>query len=517
MPPMPTRDELIAAALFGVPVRHQRAVFSFRGGAPRGGTARGLGPFSVLLLAGLFGLPACSGNSGLPSGPDPADSPRARAFLDTLSQRTFAFFWERTDPATGLTPDRWPTPSFSSIAAVGFALTAYPIGVERGYITRPQAVDRVLTTLRFFWHSPQGSAAAGTSGYQGFFYHFLNPDGSRFQTVELSTVDTALLLAGVLFCQQYFDGQDSAEAEVRALADSLYRRVDWKWSSVRPPGIAMGWTPENGFHTWDWRGYNEAMLVYLLALGSPTHPVDSTAWSLWTTNYKWGDFYGQQHLGFAPLFGHQYSHTWIDFRGIRDPFIRSHAIDYFENSRRATLSQRAYAMADPDGWVGYGKDVWGLTASDGPVDATINIGGRNRLFFTYSARGATFGEIHDDGTIAPTAAGGSVAFAPEIAIPALVVMRERYGDPLFGQYGFVDAFNPTFQANVPVHHGHVVPNLGWFDIDYLGIDQGPIVAMVENYRTGLIWRYMRKSPYVIRGLRQAGFTGGWLDGAPPAP
>ena len=469
---------------------------------------------AVATLALWAALAGCNGNSGSPVGPNPV-TPRERAFLDTLAQRTFAFFWERTDPSTGLTPDRWPTPAFSSIAAVGFALTAYPVGVERGYVTRAQARDRVLTTLRFFRDAPAGAAPSGVTGYKGFFYHFLEPaTGYRFQTVELSTIDTALLLAGVLFCREYFNGTDAVETEIRQVADSLYRATDWQWAQPRPPGIAMGWTPEQGFHDYDWRGYNEAMILYILALGSPTHPVAPEAWGQWSSTYQWGTFYNQSHLGFAPLFGHQYSHIWVDFRGIQDAYMQGQGIDYFENSRRATVSQRQYAIANPGQWVDYGANIWGLTASDGPVDDSLFLAGRMRLFFTYSARGAAANEIRDDGTLAPTAAGGSIAFAPEIVIPALVAMRERYGDPLFSQYGFLDAFNPTFTATSPVQHGHVVPNLGWFDNDYLGIDQGPIIAMLENYRTGLVWRYMRKSPYIILGLRRAGFTGGWLDQAP---
>jgi hypothetical protein len=467
----------------------------------------------ALVLLGF--LTGCTGNSGTITGPDP--TPRERAFLDTLSQRTFAFFWERSDPNTGLTPDRWPTLSFSSVAAIGFALTAYPIGVERGYISRDQARQRTLTTLRFLWNAPQGPAAAGVTGHQGFFYHFLNVDGSRFQTVELSTVDTGLLLGGVLFCLEYFDGSDAAELEIRQLADSLYRRVNWQWAQPRPPGIAMGWYPEQGFHHLDWRGYNEAMLVYIMALGSPTFPIDSTAWDLWTADYHWGTYYGQSHLGFAPLFGHQYSHIWIDFRGIRDAYMRGRGIDYFENSRRATIAQREYAKANPNDWTGYSGDVWGLTASDGPIDTTITVRGTPRVFYTYSARGASYNEVRDDGTLVPTAAGGSVVFAPEITIPALVAMREMGGSNLFGQYGFLDAFNPTFQFAAPVRHGKVVPNVGWFDTDYLGIDQGPIIAMLENYRSELVWRLMRKNRYIIKGLRRAGFTGGWLDQAPATP
>jgi hypothetical protein len=330
----------------------------------------------------------------------------------------------------------------------------------------------------------------------------------------LSTIDTALLLGGVLTCAQYFDGGDAVETEIRALADSIYRRVDWQWIQPRAPLVAMGWKPEDGFLGYDWRGYNEAMLIYVLALGSPTHPIDSTAWAAWTGTYQWGNFHGQTYLGFGPLFGHQYSHAWIDFRGIQDPYMAAHGIDYFENSRRATLAQRAYAVANPGAWRGYGPDQWGLTASDGPVNATVFIGGRSRQFHTYWARGASFTDTEDDGTLVPAAAGGSVPFAPEIAIPALFAMRHAYGDHLFTTYGFLDAFNPTFTSGAP-QAGRVDPQLGWFDVDYLGIDQGPILVMAENYRTGLVWSLLRANPHVVRGLCRAGFTGGWLAGRCP--
>jgi hypothetical protein len=453
-------------------------------------------------------------NDGPPAPPDP-HSPRAEAFLDTLTQRTFNFFWERTDLQTGLTPDRWPTLSFSSIAAVGFALTAYPIGVDRGYVTRAQAAERTLATLRWFWQAPQGAGATGVSGYQGFFYHFLDlQSGERFQTVELSTIDTALLLGGVLFCREYFDGPNPSEAGIRAYADSLYARVDWTWAQRNPPLIDMAWTPENGWHPLDWRGYNEAMIVYLLALGSPTHAIDSTAWTAWTSTYAWGTYYGQSHIGFAPLFGHEYTHVWVDFRGIQDDYTRGRDVDYFENSRRATMAQQAYAVANPNHWAGYGPEVWGLSACDGPADATLLVNGVERRFFTYWARGASFTEVRDDGTITPAAAGGALPFAPELVVPALLTMRERYGDRLFGSYGFFDAFNPTFRFAGQETAGQVVADEGWFDTDYLGIDQGPILAMLANYRDELIWKTMRKSPYLISGLRRAGFRGGWLDQAP---
>jgi hypothetical protein len=455
-------------------------------------------------------LAACGPGVRAPLAPEP----RSEAFLDTLQERTFRFFWETTNPANGLTPDRYPTPSFSSVAAIGFALTAYPVGVERGWVTRAQAAERVRTTLRFLWQAPQGPEPSGRTGHQGLFYHFLDMDtGLRFRTVELSTIDTALLMAGVLFTQTWFDGEDPVEGDIRALADSLYRRVDWDWARARPPAISMGWHPESGFIDADWRGYNEAMILLVLALGSPTHPVEPETWDAWTSTYRWGEFYGQAHIGFDPLFGHQYSHVWIDFRGIQDEYTRGRGLDYFENSRRATLAQRAYAMDNPMGWRGYDADVWGLTASDGPAGVTLDVDGESRLFHTYFARGASFTAVHDDGTIAPTAVGGSVPFAPEVTLPALRAMRERYGENLFGEYGFLDAFNPTFTfEDASLGHGRVVPGVGWFDTDYLGIDQGPILLMVENHRSELVWETMKRSVYIVRGLCRAGFTGGWLEG-----
>ena len=191
--------------------------------------------------------------------------------------------------------------------------------------------------------------------------------------------------------------------------------------------------------------------------------------------------------------------------------MRGKGIDYFENSRRATLSQRAYAVDNPGKWKDYGANIWGLTAVDGPHDTTVVIDGMTRKFHTYTARGAAANDVRDDGTLAPTAPAGSIPFAPEITIPALVAMREKYGEDLFTHYGFLDSFNPTFQLNMKPQHGKVVPGIGWFDTDYLGIDQGPIIAMIENYRSDLIWKTMKNNPYIVAGLKKAGFTGGWLN------
>jgi hypothetical protein len=287
------------------------------------------------------------------------------------------------------------------------------------------------------------------------------------------------------------------------MADSLYRRVDWTWSAAGRPGIMLGWTPEHGADVNSWHGYNEAMIMYILALGSPTHPVDPAVWSYWTSTYVWGKYYGNEFVSFGPLFGHQYSQCWIDYRGIRDRYMKEKGIDYFENSRRATYSQQSYGAEDPGGFRGYSHDVWGVTACDGPGDTAFSIGGNERRFIGYGGRGVSFDWVLDDGTLAPTGPGGSVAFAPEICIPALKSMRLEYGDRLFREYGFVDAFNPSFVTQTTGPEG-------WFDKDYLGIDQGPIAVMIENLRNGFVWNLMKKNPSIVRGLKRAGFAGGWL-------
>jgi hypothetical protein len=446
-----------------------------------------------------------------------AAHPDVPPLFDDLERRSFNYFWELGNPANGLVPDRWPSKSFSSIAAVGFGLTAYGVGVERGWITREQAIERTLVTLRFFAKAPQGVAAQGMSGYKGFFYHFIKMDsGARDANCELSTVDTTLLLGGILFAQSYFDRDSADEREIRALAEAIYDRVEWDWAQPRAPKIAMGWTPESGMHGYDWNGYNEAMLVYILALGSPTHPVSKDAYVAWTSTYdkNWGNFHGQTHLSFPPLFGHQFSQIWLDLRGVQDDYMRGRGIDYFENSRRAVESQRAYAIANPQDWAGYGKNVWGLSASDGPIDATFPYHGQPRLFRTYSARGAGIEYTLDDGTISPMAAAASLPFAPEIVIPAVIEMHDRYGQNIYRQYGFVDAFNPSFHYDVPLNQGKLT-DMGWVDDDYIGIDQGPIVLMIENYRSDFVWKTMRGNPHVRLGLERAGFTGGWLGTAKP--
>jgi hypothetical protein len=485
--------------------------------------------FTVLLAVGAAscaGTPPSQvpGQSGAPDRVSAGES----AFAQELARRTFDYFWETTDPGNCLAPDRWPSAPFSSIAATGFALAAYAIGAERGYVPREEAAARTRRCLEVYLAAPQGPEAERVSGYRGFFYHFLKlSDGTRHQTTELSSVDTSLLFAGVLFAQSYYDRDEPVERAIREAADALYRRADWTFflrGPDDPPaanlpaskGLAMGWKPERGFESHDWVGYNEGMLIYVLALGSPTHPVSRAAWDAgWAARLEqdWGEYYGYEHLAFEPLFGHQYSHIWIDFRGIRDTFMRGKGIDYFENSRRATLAQYAYSQDNPAGWAGYGGDIWGLTACDGPGHATgYSVGGEPREFWGYSARGASPIRVRDDGTVAPTAAGGSIPFAPEIALPALQAMKDRYGTHLYTEYGFKDAFNPSFTfTDFDSKSGQVVAGVGWFARDHLGIDQGPILAMLENHRSELIWRTMRKNPYIRAGLEAIGFSGGWLE------
>jgi hypothetical protein len=420
-----------------------------------------------------------------------------------LKERTFEYFWNAVD-TNFQTLDRYPSKTFSSIAATGFGLSSYIVGIENGYITREQGTKRVFEVLKVLWTLPQGPDTVGVSGYKGFFYHFLTLDHAhRFKKVELSSIDTGLLMAGILSCMSYFDKDDPAEKEIVALSDQLYRRVDWAWMMKSNGSMSMGWHPEKGFIESDWRGYNEAMVLLIMAMGSPTHAIPPSSWSTWCSTYPIDTFYGYKNLQFDPLFGHQYSHVWIDFKGIKDSFMRANQDDYFENSRKATLSNRAYCITNPMKWEGYHENQWGLTACDGAAYKTLKINGQERQFYDYRARGAASIQIVDDGTIAPTAAGGSFPFTPIESEACLKYMWETHYPNLVGEYGFKDAFNLTFKDEKN-------PS-GWFDIDYLGIDQGPILLQIENYETQLIWNIMKKNPYIIEGLKRAGFEGGWLN------
>ncbi|MEP6946108.1 MAG: glucoamylase family protein [Acidobacteriota bacterium] len=424
------------------------------------------------------------------------------ADLEKLQRDSFDYFVHETDPNNGLvidkTSDNWP----ASIAATGFALAAYSVAVERGFMTRIAAVERTLTTLRFFWNSSQGPEPDAT-GYKGFYYHFLDlQTGRRAWKCELSTVDTAFLLAGALTAGTYFDADVSDELEIRTLADALYRRTDWQWAQNLGSTVTHGWTPEAGFLKFRWEGYDEAMLLYVLGLGSPTHPLSAASYSAWTSTYRWERSFGYEYLYSGPLFTHQLSHIWIDFRDIQDDFMRAKGIDYFENSRRATYVQQQYAIDNPLKFAGYSRVCWGITASDGPGPETIKAEGIEREFFGYRGRGVPYGP--DDGTVAPWAVVSSLPFAHEIVLPAIDYCINRVKLTESNPYGFKATFNPTY----PVRSGNP---FGWVSPWHFGINQGPIVLMIENYRTGSLWKLMQDCPYIANGLRKAGFEGGWLS------
>ena len=441
----------------------------------------------------------------------PKDNPKFS--LDEVEHRTFRWFWDLIDKNYQV-PDRHPQRDFSSVAATGFGLTVYCVGAERGYVTRAQAADRVVKTLRALWAMPQGDAKAGVSGYKGFYYHFLDHENAlRFKEVELSSIDTGLLMAGVLSVMSYFDkGNDPIEREIHELTEKLYKRVEWTFFLNDKNNLSMGYHPGRGFLKAEWIGYNEAMVLLVMAMGSPTHPIPADCWERWCAPYKWATYQGQEHVNFEPLFGHQYSHMYIDFRGIKDDYMSKKGIDYFENSRRATIAQRNYAIENPNNYKNYSANEWGLTACNGPRDTVVNINGTSRKFFEYGARGAASIRVVDDGTIAPTAVGGSIPFAPEVCIPALENMWNKYyNTPLVTEYGFKDAYNPTYTFYSNNNSNPQITEGGWIDRDYLGIDQGPIVIQIENHRSELVWKLMKKNPYVIAGLKKAGFKGGWLD------
>ncbi len=397
-------------------------------------------------------------------------------FLEYLQQTSFDYFWYLANPSNGLVPDRSAVGSACSIAAVGFGLSAIAIGIDHGWITRNQGVARVLTTLNTFLQKPQGTNVAGMIGYKGWFYHFLDMNTALRANSELSSIDTALLLAGILHAKQYFDSTNSDETAIRTTADAIFNRVDWNWMAQGTNALSMGWFPTSGFIAGNWIGYNEGMILYCLGLGTATNPLPASAWNRWTNSYIWSTNYGQTYVQFAPLFGHQYSHCWIDFRHVADAYMNSHSSTYFENSRRASLAQRTYSIANPGQKVGYSSNVWGLTACDGPTG--------------YAARGLPPAGL-DDGTIAPTAAGGSIAFTPEYSVPTLRYFYRQYRPRIWTAYGFRDAFNLGAQ---------------WYATDELGIDQGPIVIMIENYRTQRVWRLFMKNPEVQRGLERANFV-----------
>ncbi|MGA9779082.1 MAG: glucoamylase family protein [Verrucomicrobiia bacterium] len=411
----------------------------------------------------------------------PNPFPSDDAYLDYLQQANFDYFWYAANPTNGLVPDRSTTGSACSISSVGFGLTAIGIAIDHGWITRDQGAARVLTTLNTFWNGPQGTNASGDIGYNGWFYHFLDMNAAtRSGSSELSSIDTTLLLGGILYVKQYFNGTNATETSIQTTASAIFNRVNWIWMAPDIPGtngVRMGWLPDTGFSTFgDWVGYDEGMLIYLLGIGATSNALPASCWNYWTSGYIWANYYGYSFVTFPPLFGHEYSHCWVDFRHVGDAYMNAENSTYFENSHRAALAQQAYCAADPLGWPGYSSLDWGLTASDDPTG--------------YAAHGAPPAE-NDNGTIAFTASGGAMAFAPEIALPTLKNFYKGGRPRFWTQYGFIDAYNLS---------------AAWYDNAELGIDQGPIVIMVENYRNQNVWRLFMQNPEIQQGLQEAGFV-----------
>lgn len=418
--------------------------------------------------------------------------------IDRLQRAALGYFLGAFNPANGLVTDNTRPGSPCSIAVVGFALSSYPVAVERGWISRDEATHRTLASLRFFHESDQ-SGAADATGHKGFYYHFLNMDsGTRMWRSELSTIDTALFIAGALVAARYFDRDTDLEREVRALAEALYLRVDWRWACGGKPTIRQGWKPECGFLHYGWDGYDEGILLYVLAAGSPTHPIDTSNYHAWTATYQWENLYDEEFLYAGPLFVHLFSHAWIDFRGIRDPFMRGKNSDYFQNTRSAIAVQREYAWRNPHDFRGYDRDCWGLTACDGPDESTPVLESHMGRLYGYAARGVPYGP--DDGTLCGWLGLACLPFEPEVAMTATRKSLRRYPQTLVSNQ-FASAFNPGLAD---------ADGMPWISPGTFGLDQGLVVMMVENYRTGLIWKLMRDCQYLRDGLHNAGFGEGWL-------
>jgi len=421
--------------------------------------------------------------------------------LERLQRDAVGYFLRAANPDNGLIADSSRDGSPCSIAATGLGLAAYVVGAERGFLPRREAAARTLTALRFFRDSAQGEAQDAT-GHRGFYYHFLDmQDGRRVWQCELSMIDTAILIAGALTSGAYFSAAADDEREIRALARFLYERIDWPWATAGGAVVRMGWKAGTGFLSYGWEGYSEAMLLYLLGLGSPTHPLPADTYGAWTNSYQWENLYDIDFLFASPLFIHQLSHVWIDFRGIQDAFMREKRFDYFENSRRATAVQQQYALRNPLWFTGYGEHCWGFTAGLGPGFARQRAaGGIERQFYGYVARGVPFGL--DDGTLAPWAVAASLPFAPDMVLAALRHVRDAY-PAVLSPHGLLTSFNPSFDTGDG-------SGRGWLSPEHFGLDQGPVALMIENFRSGLLWRLMCECPAIVTGLRRAGFRHGWL-------
>ena len=422
-------------------------------------------------------------------------TPEDEALLDSIQYHTFKFFRDKVNREKGLFKDRAADYAPSSIASTGFALPSLAVAVEKNWMSREEAARITHNALTFLVESEQSDAVDAT-GYRGFYYHFLDMEtGKRTWECELSSIDTGLLLMGVIFSRNYYNRSNQTEQEIREMARYLLNRLDWSIFDMgpetnHPKTISMGWYPERGAIDWGWFGYNEGLFLYILAAGTGMENVEKS-FDAWLETYRWRTPYpGLSHVAFPPLFGHQFSHAFIDFRGIVDKFMREKGIDYFENSRRATLTQQQYAIENPHGWKGYGEFIWGVTASDGPGEDYNHSGFE---FKGYAGRGAAGPQYNyfDDGTIAPYGPLSSLPFAPEIVFPTARYMLETKGDSIWGQYGFYDAFNQT---------------AGWVNDDFIGVAQGPMLVLIENFRSGLIWDHVMPDPIVQKGLNKLGFS-----------
>ena len=393
-------------------------------------------------------------------------------FLEDLSKRTFMFFWEQADPSTGIIRDRSRTDGspteraghIGSIASVGFGLSGMCIAAERGWLPREQILGRTRTTLSFF--------AERMEQHRGWFFHFVNlKTGAREWQSELSSIDTALLVAGVLTVRRCFD----TDADIVRYADTIYRRVDFQWMLAGDPHVlSHGWKPESGFLKGRWDHYCELMILYLLGIGSPTHAIPPESWRAWSRPVmKFESFTYVSHAD--PLFVHQYSHAWVDFRGRRE--TTAPHTDWFENSVTATRAHRAFCLSLSKEFPGYTTQVWGITASDSQKG--------------YVAWGGPPRHAAIDGTVVPAAAAGSLMFAPDITLPALREMHQKFGARIYGRYGFTDAFHPTS---------------GWVNPDVIGIDLGITLLAAENLRTGAVWRWFMRNPEITTALDRAGVT-----------
>ena len=418
--------------------------------------------------------------------------------VDRLQQAAFSYFIEFANTDNGLIADTSLPGSPSSIAATGFGLSSYPVGVERGWIKREDAAARTLAAMRFFAESPQ-SRHKDATGYKGLYYHFLDMEtGRRAWRSELSLIDSALLLAGILTAAAYFTQDNPEETEIRSSAAMLYARANWAWALDGNEALWLGWKPRTGFLPYRWEGYSEAIILYVLALASPSYPIVKESFDAFSRQCDWTVANDKPFLYAGPLFIHLFSHAWIDFRDIRDAAVEEHDTDYFQNTRRAIAVQRDYATENPGKFTGYGSDVWGLTACDGPLRPRRLHDGRLQHFSGYAARGAPHGP--DDGTLAPWAPLACLPFEQKAALSATRHILSSYPGVL-EDGRFLGSFNPSIPGKTEE---------GWLNDRAVGLDQGILVMMIENHRTGFFWNMLRESPIIRRGLKRAGFSGGWL-------